>query len=63
MPKGTPVKSEIAPVLGGLSDKRPSGAIDQSLPAITIRGEVVFGGVEINDQHSLEKVSVINGNG
>ncbi len=49
VPKRTPVIMDISSVLGGHEDKRPREEIDETLPTLTVRGEAVFGGVEIKD--------------
>jgi hypothetical protein len=49
VPRKTPVKSEATSIFGGVSDKRSKGEIDTKLPTITIRGEAIFGGIEIKD--------------
>lgn len=49
VPKKTRVKTDIVAIFGGHDDKRAAGDINEKLPAITIRGEAIFGGVEIKD--------------
>lgn len=49
VPKGTPVKLEATAIFGGQEDKRDASDIKESMPAITIRGEVIFGGIEIKN--------------
>ena len=49
VPKKTPVKINVHSVFGGHTDKRNSSEIDNILPAVTIRGEAIFGGIEVRD--------------
>lgn len=49
VPKKTPVKMDVAAIFGGHEDKRDTSQIDEKLPTIVIRGEAIFGGVEIKD--------------
>lgn len=47
--KNIPVQMEITAIFGGHEDKRDTSKINDKLPTLTIRGEVIFGGVEIKD--------------
>lgn len=46
-PAGAPVRSELRPFLGGFTDERAPETIDRSQPALILRGDVFFGGVEV----------------
>jgi len=47
--KKTPVRMNAIAIFGGHEDKRNVSDLDENLPAITINGEVIFGGIEIKD--------------
>lgn len=49
VPKSTPVKTDIVSIFGGHEDKRNQSEIDESQPEILIRGNAIFGGVEIKN--------------
>ena len=49
VPQRTPIRTHVTTIVGGLTDYRQAGDIDHSLPAIIIRGEIIFGGVEIKE--------------
>lgn len=48
-PAATPVRSDLHSVFADYTDHRSPAAIDESLPAITLRGDVTFGAVEVKD--------------
>jgi len=47
VPEKTPVRMNAVAIFGGQEDKRDTSKIDESLPIITISGEVIFGGIEV----------------
>jgi predicted membrane protein len=49
VPRKTPIKMDAVAIFGGHEDKRDTSEIDESLPAVTIHGDVIFGGIEIKD--------------
>ncbi len=49
VPKKYPIKVDVAAILGGHDDKHSTSDIDPKLPTITIRGEAIFGGIEIKN--------------
>ncbi len=47
VPANYPVRMNAVAIFGGQDDKRDLSKVDESLPKIIIRGEVIFGGIEI----------------
>jgi hypothetical protein len=49
VPKKTPVKTNVTAIFGEQADRRETRDIDETLPAITLRGEAIFGAIKIGD--------------
>jgi len=49
VPRKTPVRTDVVAIFGGHDDKRSASDIDEKLPTITVKGEAIFGGIEIKD--------------